>query len=253
MSLEIKASICIATFNKRDILVRVLESICDQHPPFNFEVIIVDDGSSDATPTVPDAFPSVTYVRNDNTNAYRNPAIPRNMAYKYARGDVLVPQSDDVVHCEEGTIEQLVTELAPQTFSIAHVRNTDANGVDNPLGGVVVLTGNDNRRPLFFLGAILRADMYLAGGNDERYTSLCCEDDALANSLIHGVGLQPRYVSARGNHIDHPRPPDYNQSVAPSYELHKELTDRKIRGEEPWVSPGAPWPYIRQTPMLRGS
>ena len=47
----LRASICIPTYNRREILVRTLESLDVQSaPPDKYEVIVADDGSADGTP-----------------------------------------------------------------------------------------------------------------------------------------------------------------------------------------------------------
>ena len=47
----LRASICIPTYNRREILLRTLESLNVQTAtPDSYEVIVADDGSSDGTP-----------------------------------------------------------------------------------------------------------------------------------------------------------------------------------------------------------
>ena len=236
-----KASICIATYDKPHALRRTLESIACQRPPFETEIIVVDDGSpTDETEDVCEAFSGLRYIRRWRQPGYGNPAIARNLAYQAARGEILICQSDDVVH-EANTIEQMVGEMQPGRFVVANVINVDPTtmrpvGCGHPRNPTLVeLSGPKRKRPLLFLGAVYRRDVYEIGGNDERFTAPGKEDMYFVNCLMKGLGLKPHFSSARGFHLHHNRPP--LQVVLPSDELYAELTMA-----ETWRAQGAPWP-----------
>jgi glycosyltransferase involved in cell wall biosynthesis len=72
-----KCSIVMATKNKVDYLQKVLASIFRQKVPFSYEVIVVDDGSTDTTSEVCKNF-DVQYIRLENSS-YRNPSIASRM------------------------------------------------------------------------------------------------------------------------------------------------------------------------------
>ena len=240
---KIECSICIATHNKADILNAVLASIMSQNISFDFEIIVVDDNSNDKTIDVCLKHEGcVIYKQLIHTQSYRNPAIARNTAYKMARGHVVICQSDDVIHITPDSVEQLVLNLLPDTFTIATVFNTDINGniVQHPLP---MLTGIQCQRPLFFLGSILRSDLYRAGGNDELYISPGFEDNAFADSLIAGLGLKVRYdAKVVGHHIDHPRPKNLSYLVTPSRIRYQQRQHLCTTGQESWLS-GYAWEY----------
>ena len=47
---HVPASVIIATFNRRRLLAKVLQALAEQtRPSADFEVLVVDDGSSDGT------------------------------------------------------------------------------------------------------------------------------------------------------------------------------------------------------------
>ncbi|KKN02485.1 hypothetical protein LCGC14_1117290 [marine sediment metagenome] len=242
-----KCSICIATHNKSPWLQNTLKSIFRQSPLFHWEVIVVDDASTDDTEGVCKEYERVKYLKIDRPSAeYRNPSIARNIAYRAACGDVLVCQSDEVLHVAPNTIERLVNELQPKTFSIATVWNTDMDGNHRGLEKyprIIQLTGIELQRPFFFLGAILRSDLYKAGGNDELYTSPGREDQAFADSLIHGLGLLPQYVNVVGHHVEHPRPQNLRELTQPSNKRYKNRRRLCLQGQESWLSPRAPWQF----------
>ena len=242
----VKASICLATFNKASYLEKTLESIFCQAPPFIYETIVVDDGSSDSTKYVCSNYSSLTYIRIEREPIYRNPSVARNVAYRHARGDILICQSDEVIHVGNRVIERLVHDLLPNTFSIATVINV-SNAKSGTLPNGLQLTGLENQRPYFFLGAIYRSDMYRVGGCDERFTSIGYDDDALANCLMSGLRLSPRYLpDVIGHHQDHPRPNNLSDLMSSSARLYAELCSRRNAGLEPWLSTIAPWQYVPQ-------
>ena len=133
--MAIKASICLSTYNKPTYLNRVLASIDCQSPPFDFEVVVVDDGSSDlSTESVCLAYSNLNlrYYRINRESTYRNPSVARNVAYRMVDGEVLILQSDDVVHIGPA-ISKLVELLENpieksdfnRSFIIATVYNVD--------------------------------------------------------------------------------------------------------------------------------
>jgi len=235
-----KASICMSTFQKAAWLERTLDSIFSQFPSFDFDVIVVDDGSHDETKEVCLSRTNMTYIEIQRELSYRNPSVARNVAYKAARGEVIICQSDDVLHGSSDTIERLVTELRPKNFNIATVYNTDENGKGVPHEGYL-LTGSTCPRPFFFLGSVFRSDLYKVGGNDERYTGPGYDDNAFGNALIYGIGLHPVFTDVVGYHIDHPRPINLGALVQPSKKLYEHLLKEQQHGRESWFSKGAPW------------
>lgn len=237
-----KASICLATYDKPKALARVLESIAKQEPPFECEIIVVDDGSpTDATAELCLRYSQVIYVRRWKQPGYTNPARPRNMAYRRALGEVIICQSDDVVHARPDTIERLVAELMPGRFVVGRVLNTDWNYSPTPClhpraPRLIEFTGPRNQRPLLFLGAVWREDLYAVGGCEERFTAPGRDDVYFADCLIRGRGVKPHYSqTALGWHLHHGRP--LVADCRPSEELYRKLT-----AERRWCASSGPWP-----------
>lgn len=232
-----RVSICIATFNKRQILYRTLESIRKQAVPFEYELIVVDDGGSDQSWRACKLM-DATYIRVERPADYRNPAVARNLAYKAASGEVLICQSDDVLHFSPNCIESLMKATTPQNMVIASVFNYDVKDVAaiDPAGLHDVYSGPLKPYPLFFLGAVRREHIYAIGGNDEEFTEPGYEDNFFSECLLQGRGLIPLYSGEIiGVHQHHRRP-----SLRESYAAMKEIFDRKMH-EAKWIASGGAW------------
>ena len=241
----VDCSIVIATYNKQRELRNTLRSICVQRPKCSFEVIVIDDGSKDKTAEVCENFRSygylIRYHKIEGRLDYVNPSVPRNVGYKMARGDVIIAQSDDVMHRELKTIDMLM-EFQENQFNIAFVRNVSVDDYGTITKEFELYTSPTYPRPLFFLGSLYRKDIYEIGGNCEEFTEPGYEDDWFGQCLVHGLGLRPRFrIDVGGWHQKHVRPP-----VVKSYVKMKELFERKYAeasaDKAEWVG-GPAWEY----------
>jgi GT2 family glycosyltransferase len=100
-----RASIVIVNWNTRALLAGCLESI-EQNPPAGpFEVIVVDNASTDgSTKMIADCFPGVTLLANEKNLGF---AAANNRGITHSRGDhVLLLNSDTIVR--PGALETLL-------------------------------------------------------------------------------------------------------------------------------------------------
>ncbi len=239
----VAVSIAMSTHNKPDYLKRTLHSIYVQHPPFDFEVVVVDDGSQTGeTWELCQKYP-VVYRRIERAPGWRNPSHARNVAYKISRGNVMILQSDDVIHRDANTIERLVTELKKGEFIIATVYNVHPLTLAAERHPTFEFTGPHNRRPLFFLGSLWREDLFSVGGNDEEFIAPGYEDDWFATCLLRGRALTWRIVDVVGYHQNHPRPHDSLGTMTPSRKLYKNKLRMANAGKIPFTAAGGAWPY----------
>lgn len=113
-------SVIIPTYNRIELLREVLDSLAQQtYPSDRFEVIIVDDGSTDGTKEIAaDAFPfALRYFWQSN----QGDAIARNLGVQQSQADFLVFLDDDIL-VEPGYLTHIIH--AHGTFHKMIVRGT---------------------------------------------------------------------------------------------------------------------------------
>ena len=103
MSDNPSVSVVIATYNRADLLPETIESVLNQRFQ-DFELIVVDDGSTDGTREVLGAYGArLRYIYQEN----RGPSAARNLGVRNARGAwIAIQDSDDLVTPEH--LETLV-------------------------------------------------------------------------------------------------------------------------------------------------
>lgn len=228
------ASIVIATFNHARLLDRTLASIYKQTVPFPVEVIVVDDGSNDDTPYVLSSYPVIP-IRVDRAPTYRNPSVARNLGIARAAGNVLIMQSDDVMHHTPNSIHRLVelSEQNPQSAVFATVYNVDMNGhiLDR------YVHPRTRMRGFFFLGAIRRESLLFIGGNDEEFTKPGYDDTWLADCIRYGLNYNFHFTyDVVGHHQHHDRPGQDPAAMKEMEQLYKRKRTRARAGLHPWAA-----------------
>lgn len=88
--MPVSVSVVIPTYNRRDCLVRCVSSL-----PYDVQVVVVDDGSTDGTEQARGQLdhPNLLYVRQTN----KGPASARNLGIKEASGGYIAFTDDDCV------------------------------------------------------------------------------------------------------------------------------------------------------------
>jgi glycosyltransferase involved in cell wall biosynthesis len=228
-----RCSICIGTKNHSQLLDRALFSIFQQRPTFDFEVVVADDGSTDDTRKTLRMYPKVKTVFLPPTTGHTS-GRSRNAAMRASRGDLLIHQSDEVIHVRDDSIERLVSDFVPGTITIATVYNYC---VETGLVGPQYTPRYDGGKlqEIFFLGVSLREDVYRIGGNDPDFDSVKGGEDLwLIDCLVQGLGRKIVHSPVLGLHQDHPRNGDNTTG------WYKLLEKRKTKQ---YCSSTGPWEY----------
>lgn len=88
-------SVVIPTFNRHKLLARCLDSLCNQTFK-DFETLVCDDGSTDATKSVVELYKSKLEIRYFWDQNWGGPARPRNTGIQHARSQwICFLDSDD--------------------------------------------------------------------------------------------------------------------------------------------------------------
>jgi len=230
-------SVVIATYNKYAALKRTLRSIYAQHLPPECEVIVVSDGSDDATVTLAQEFPIRYFYLH--RSGLRNPGPARNLGYREAQGDIIIAQSDEVEHRTPGTIAKLASRLTPSSCVFAKVENVDE-------GGNRVQSDYWPRtrihRSYFFLGALWKEDLYAVGGNDEEFKYPDGGEDRWLSSCLEHRGCSFVFCDdIVGWHYDHPRPHRTPEGERAARSLAKWKIIEATAGRHPWTARTGAW------------
>jgi GT2 family glycosyltransferase len=193
-------SVIIPTYNNAPVLRRCLEALERQQGPRPFEVIVVDDGSTDDTQAVCAAFPKVRYLRQEN----RGPAAARNHGVREAGGEIALFTDAD---CEPEP-DWLEEMLAPfEEAEVVGVKGAYRSRQRELVARLVQLEYEDKYRRMArfrhidFIdtyAAAYRRDVFLRyGGFDERYRTASVEDQEFSFRLAadgHKMVFNPRAV-----------------------------------------------------------
>lgn len=178
-------SVVVPTYNRVGLLLQLLESLRKQtYPKDRFEVVIVDDGSTDETEQVVQEFArtvpfSVVYLRQPR----KGPAAARNLGIRHSRGEIIAFADSDVT-----VVEDWITNAVKYFENGADgvEGKTEPRGDETPfahrahnLKGGQFLTCN-----IFYTKTILEK----VGGFDERFRAPHREDSDLAWRVLDAGG-----------------------------------------------------------------
>jgi len=91
-------SVIIPTYNRRATLAKVLAAYYHQNLPEPYEIIVVDDASSDATTTLIEQWQyQMPHLKLITLNHNRGPAHARNRGLQVAIGDIILFTGDDII------------------------------------------------------------------------------------------------------------------------------------------------------------
>lgn len=197
-------SIVMTAYRRAALLKVTLDSIFAQKF-MDFEVIVVEDGHDGETEALCSHYPVVYLCRRNRPDVpFSNPAIPANMGFKRASGEVLIFQNAECKHVSPELIKTLSERVSEDTAQFPRVEALDANG-----GHLLWFTHENDglaQRRFFFCGAILRKHIIDIGGIDEDYRAAAWEDNDLSDRLQAKGIKEVVNPDLLVHHQWHPRP-----------------------------------------------
>lgn len=239
-----KASVIIPTYNRGQLLDATLNSLVNQDcAPFDFEVIVIDDESTDNTNEVIQSYEAQLPLRHEKiTRVGYNVSRPRNVGIQMATGNVAVFLDSGLVVGPEFLRLHLNTHVGPRPrYCIGHTLgamreepwiqgcNTydvkkyvqlfgDRPEFDDPRRRYV--HSNHSSPWIFFWGdnsSVPLEAIKSAGGFDEAVCGWGFEDLELGYRLYKN-GLEFAICDAWAVHLPHPRTP-----------LHERMAENSIK------------------------
>lgn len=112
-------SVIIPTYNEEDVILKCLHSL-EMQTGVDFEVIVVDDGSTDKTIQLVKQFDSSKYSLRFIEGKHEGPGAARNLGAKSAKGDILVFVDSDMTfdkHFLKMLVKPILSGKTKGTFS----------------------------------------------------------------------------------------------------------------------------------------
>lgn len=127
-ALDVKVSVIMPAFNAERTIVQSIESVLAQ-THFHWELLIVDDGSSDATPALIQPFLVDQRIRLLRTPGRSGPAMARNEAIANATGRLIAFLDSDDLWVPEKLAKQIAfMNEKNSVFSFTAYRKIGPNG-----------------------------------------------------------------------------------------------------------------------------
>ena len=117
--IDMYVSVIIPTFNEEKVIGECLTSL-EKQSLTNFEVIVVDDGSTDSTLEILFSLQIKNYKLKIQEQSHNGPGEARNLGVKHAKGKILVFVDADMVFNEdflERLVKPIVDGKSKGTFS----------------------------------------------------------------------------------------------------------------------------------------
>jgi N-acetylglucosaminyl-diphospho-decaprenol L-rhamnosyltransferase len=128
--LTVRVSVIIATWNAAGVLGACLDSVLGQEVPGGFEVIVVDNASTDDTPEVLRGYDGrVLVIDNDQNAEY---AGANNLASREARGEVLFFLNPDTELLAPDVLERVAAAAGADGVGVAGPRLSNPDGTLQP-------------------------------------------------------------------------------------------------------------------------
>jgi len=206
--MDLLVTVIIPAFDAEKTIKECLKALLRQSiERARYEIIVVDDGSTDATPDIVARYPSVRLVRQSNAG----PAAARNRGAQEARGEILLFTDADCVPAPDW-IERMLASFQ-RGEDIAGVKGTYQSCHQALIARFVQLEYEDKYRRMSgyehidFIdtySAGYRRDVFLAnGGFDTSFPTASVEDQEFSFRLARQGHKMVFVPEARVCHLEH--------------------------------------------------
>ena len=229
-----RVSVIIPCYNQAHFLAEAIDSVLRQdHAPA--EIVVVDDGSTDRTPAVAGAFPSVRCLRQEN----RGLAAARNAGFARSTGEfvVFLDADDRLLPGALAIGAAHLTEDGALGFTAGFSRYMTAAGEPLPTGQpqraggdpyAMLLRRNSIRNPAMVM--FRRSALERAGGFDGRINACADYDMYLRVSRARPVRFHETVVAEYRRHAE-------NMSLDAAVMLRQLLA--VLGRQRPWLDTAA--------------
>ena len=196
--IDVFVSVVIPAYNSENTIGGCLKSLQEQdYPRENYEIIVVDDGSSDKTKDVISSFHDVKLITQKNAG----PASARNLGASHAKGEVLLFTDADCIPDKNWIKEMTASFSNPEVVGAAGTYRTlnDKSTIARYVGHEIAQRHERMKllENIDFVGtysAAYRKDVYNAfGGFDTTFRRASGEDPDLSYRMAAaGRKLLPR-------------------------------------------------------------
>ncbi|MDB5817450.1 MAG: glycosyl transferase family 2 [Rhizobacter sp.] len=245
-----RLSVVMPTYKRPDLLTRCLDKLVDQSlPGAAYEIIVVDDGQTDDSRAVVEAFaartngqPLIRYLRPLGT---RGPAAARNRGWREARAPLVAFTDDDTEPDRDWLLE---AERAMETPAVGRLQRMAVSGrvvvptSDRPTDHERMTKGLEDAEFVTANAIVRRCALEAVGGFDERFKRAWREDSDLHFGLLDHFGEVSRADRAI---VVHPvrqapwgislRQQENSAFEALLYKKHPALYRQKILRFRPWL------------------
>jgi GT2 family glycosyltransferase len=183
-------SIIIPTYNGALRISNCIESLLKQSGSHSYEILVVNDGSTDNTIDVLKSFPSIQVITQLNTG----PAAARNRGAREARGEILLFTDDDCVPMSDWITEMLRPFTDAAVVGAKGIYRTHQRGL---AARFVQIEYEDRYRIMQAHPDIDFIDTYSAAFRRDRFLEMNGYDTSFPVACAEDIELSYR-MSARG-------------------------------------------------------
>lgn len=215
--MDVKVSIIIATFNRPHLLNLGISSIYKQEIPYDFEIIVINDGINDDTEKICESYSNkldIKYYfagqRNENGLISRAVSMPQNIGIKKSTGDIIILTCPEIYHLNMNGINNILSPLIdddefltiPNIMYFDNTNEYTSKLLSNSEADINICTSDAaNVEMPFLMGMWKKHAMYIRG-YDEDFIGYASEDNDFVDRLKL-IGCKHHRVDAKIVHLYH--------------------------------------------------